>query len=43
LDELLADIANLDIPLPVVDENNKLLGVIVKTNVLANLAGEDVI
>ncbi|MGM0472037.1 MAG: quaternary amine ABC transporter ATP-binding protein [Bacillota bacterium] len=40
LDELFADVADVNIPLPVVDEDNQLLGVIVKTDVIANLAGE---
>lgn len=40
LRKLFADIADLNVPLPVTDEDDKLLGVIVKTNVLANLASE---
>jgi glycine betaine/proline transport system ATP-binding protein len=43
IDELFADIADLDIPLPVVDDNDRLLGIIVKSTVLANLAGEEII
>ncbi|MTI69314.1 MAG: glycine betaine/L-proline ABC transporter ATP-binding protein [Firmicutes bacterium] len=41
LDELFGDMADLDVPLPVVDEENNLLGIIVKGTVLSNLAGED--
>ncbi|MBM7624678.1 quaternary amine ABC transporter ATP-binding protein [Sporohalobacter salinus] len=41
LDKLFAEIADLDIPLPVVNDEGKLLGVIVKTNVLANLSSEE--
>src|SRR6056297_3807558 len=40
LRELFSDIADLNAPLPVVNEDDKLLGVIVKTDVLANLASE---
>lgn len=40
LRELFADIADLNAPLPVLNEDDKLLGVIVKTDVLANLASE---
>jgi len=40
LKKLFADIADLNVPLPVTNDDNKLLGVIVKTNVLANLASE---
>lgn len=40
LRELFGDIADLNVPLPVTDEQDKLLGIIVKTNVLANLASE---
>ena len=40
LDELFARIADIDTPLPVVNEDNQLIGVIVKTNVIANLAAE---
>ncbi|AGB41947.1 glycine betaine/L-proline transport ATP binding subunit [Halobacteroides halobius DSM 5150] len=43
MEDLFAKIADLNCPLPVVNENNKLLGIIVKSRVLANLAGEDVI
>ncbi|GAB6099138.1 glycine betaine/L-proline ABC transporter ATP-binding protein [Halanaerocella petrolearia] len=43
MDELFAKIADLNYPLPVVDDDDKLLGIIVKSRVLANLAGEDVI
>ena len=42
MDELFAQVADLNHPLPVLDDNNKLMGVIVKTNVVANLAAEDV-
>ena len=42
IDELFSEIANLDTPMPVLDDNDKLQGVIVKTNVVANLATEDV-
>ncbi|WP_027340113.1 quaternary amine ABC transporter ATP-binding protein [Halonatronum saccharophilum] len=38
IDKLFSNIAGSDIPLPVVDDNNKLLGIIVKSTVLANLA-----
>ncbi|MTI69317.1 MAG: glycine betaine/L-proline ABC transporter ATP-binding protein [Firmicutes bacterium] len=41
LDELFKDMADLDVPLPVVDKDNNLLGIIVKGTVLSNLAGED--
>ncbi|MTI66167.1 MAG: glycine betaine/L-proline ABC transporter ATP-binding protein [Firmicutes bacterium] len=41
LDELFGDMADLDVPLPVVDKDNNLLGIIVKGTVLSNLAGED--
>ncbi len=40
IDELFARLADLDTPLPVVGEEQKLIGVIVKTNVIANLASE---
>jgi|AntRauTorckE6833_2_1112554.scaffolds.fasta_scaffold00455_18 glycine betaine/proline transport system ATP-binding protein len=40
LRELFADIADLSAPLPVLNDNDKLLGIIVKTNVLANLAAD---
>ena len=40
LRELFGHIADLNAPLPVLNDNNKLIGVIVKTNVLANLASE---
>jgi len=43
LDELFSRIAGLDIPLPVVDKDNKLQGIIIKSNVLANLASEEVV
>ena len=42
MDELFAQVADLNHRLPVLDDNNKLMGVIVKTNVVANLAAEDV-
>lgn len=41
LDELFAEIADLDIPLPVINDEGKLLGLIIKSNVLANLASEE--
>ncbi len=37
VDDLFARVAENSLPLPVVDETDKLLGVIVKTNVIANL------
>ena len=37
LDDLTSDIAELDIPIPVVDENKNLLGIIVKGTILANI------
>lgn len=40
LKELFGHIADLNAPLPVLNDNDKLIGVIVKTNVLANLASE---
>ncbi len=40
IDELFARLADLDTPLPVVGEEQKLIGVIVKTNIIANLASE---
>ena len=40
LRELFGHIADLNAPLPVLNDNDKLIGVIVKTNVLANLASE---
>jgi len=43
IDELFSDIAGLNTPLPVVDDNDRLLGIIVKSTVLANLAGEEII
>lgn len=42
MDDLFEQIANLETPLPVLDDNDKLLGVIVKTDVVANLASEDI-
>ncbi|MFW6030080.1 MAG: quaternary amine ABC transporter ATP-binding protein, partial [Halanaerobiales bacterium] len=42
LNELFSEIANLDTPMPVLDDKDKLQGVIVKTSVVANLATEDV-
>ncbi|ADL11980.1 quaternary amine ABC transporter ATP-binding protein [Acetohalobium arabaticum] len=41
LDELFSEIADLDIPLPVINDEGKLLGLIIKSNVLANLASEE--
>ena len=43
MNELFAKIANLDCPLPVVGEDNKLEGIIVKSSVLSNLASEQVV
>ncbi|GAB6139230.1 quaternary amine ABC transporter ATP-binding protein [Halanaerobaculum tunisiense] len=43
MEDLFAKVADLDYPLPVVDNNDKLLGIIVKSKVLGNLAGEEVI
>ncbi|MCC3143942.1 glycine betaine/L-proline ABC transporter ATP-binding protein [Halanaerobium sp. Z-7514] len=42
VDQLFAKIADINTPLPVLDEENKLEGIIVKTSVLANLASENV-
>ena len=42
IDQLFSEIANLETPMPVLNDNNKLLGVIVKTDVVANLASEDI-
>jgi glycine betaine/proline transport system ATP-binding protein len=42
VNDLFSKIADIDTPLPVLDENNKLKGVIVKTHVVANLASEKV-
>ena len=42
VNDLFSKIADIETPLPVLDENEKLKGVIVKTNVLANLASEKV-
>jgi len=41
IDDLFAQIADLDTPLPVLDDSGKLEGIIVKTTVLANLAGKN--
>ena len=38
---LFAKVAKLNSPLPVLNENEKLIGIIVKTTVLANLAAEE--
>ncbi len=43
MDDMFAQIAELDIPLPVVDKNDELMGIIIKSNVLSNLAPEKVI
>ena len=40
--ELFSKIADIETPLPVLDEEDKLRGIIVKTNVVANLAPEAV-
>ena len=42
IDQLFSEIANLETPMPVLNDNEKLLGVIVKTDVVANLASEDI-
>ncbi|MEC9490784.1 MAG: glycine betaine/L-proline ABC transporter ATP-binding protein [Halanaerobiales bacterium] len=42
VNDLFSKIADIDTPLPVLDENQKLKGVIVKTHVVANLASEKV-
>ncbi len=42
VNDLFSKIADIDTPLPVLDENDKLKGIIVKTNVVANLASEKV-
>ncbi|MCK8826871.1 glycine betaine/L-proline ABC transporter ATP-binding protein [Natroniella acetigena] len=42
INELFAQIADLDIPLPVLDDQGRLLGIVIKSNVLANLAGNKV-
>lgn len=41
VNDLFAKIADIDTPLPVLNEEHKLEGIIVKTHVLANLANED--
>ena len=43
VDELFSQIAGQDIPLPVVDKEKKLMGIIIKSNVLSNLATEEVV
>nr|WP_166635206.1 glycine betaine/L-proline ABC transporter ATP-binding protein [Halanaerobium congolense] len=42
VNDLFSKIADIDTPLPVLDENKKLKGIIVKTHVVANLASEKV-
>jgi len=42
IDQLFSEIANLETPMPVLTDNGKLQGVIVKTDVVANLASEDI-
>ncbi|MCK8816658.1 glycine betaine/L-proline ABC transporter ATP-binding protein [Natroniella sulfidigena] len=42
IDSLFAQMAELDIPLPVLDDQGRLLGIVIKSNVLANLAGNKV-
>lgn len=42
VNDLFSKIADINTPLPVLDEKQKLKGVIVKTNVVANLAAEKV-
>lgn len=42
IDDLLGYMASLDVPLPVIDEENSLKGIIIKGTVLSNLAGRDV-
>ena len=43
MEELFSKIANIDCPLPIVNDNNKLVGIIVKSSVLSNLASEEVV
>jgi len=43
MNELFAKIADLDCPLPVVNKDNKLRGIIIKSSVLSNLASEDIV
>ncbi|MGM0502673.1 MAG: quaternary amine ABC transporter ATP-binding protein [Bacillota bacterium] len=43
MNELFSKIANLDCPLPVVSDDNKLKGIIIKSSVLSNLASEEVV
>lgn len=42
IDDLLSYMASLDVPLPVIDDENNLKGIIVKGTVLSNLAGRNV-
>ncbi|CCU81139.1 Glycine betaine ABC transport system, ATP-binding protein OpuAA [Halanaerobium saccharolyticum subsp. saccharolyticum DSM 6643] len=42
VNDLFSKIADINTPLPVLDDKQKLKGVIVKTNVVANLAAEKV-
>jgi glycine betaine/proline transport system ATP-binding protein len=42
VNDLFSKIADIDTPLPVLDNDQKLMGVIVKTNVVANLASEKI-
>jgi len=42
VNDLFSKIADIDTPLPVLDENKKLKGVIVKTHVVANLSSEKI-
>ncbi|MFW6381703.1 MAG: quaternary amine ABC transporter ATP-binding protein [Bacillota bacterium] len=43
LDQLFTDIADMNTPLPVVGDNGRLEGIIVKTNVIANLASDNAV
>lgn len=42
IDELFGYMASLDVPIPVIDNENTLKGIIIKGTVLSNLAGRDV-
>ncbi len=42
VNDLFSKIADIDTPLPVLDDEQKLKGIIVKTNVVANLASEKI-
>ncbi|MFW5998534.1 MAG: quaternary amine ABC transporter ATP-binding protein [Bacillota bacterium] len=43
IDELFSKIAGVDTPLPVLNEDNKLLGIIIKSSVISNLTAEEVL